>query len=200
MIVLERAGSHNGNALWKCQCDCGNIKIINGINLRNGDTKSCGCLHSETVAHQMQTHGFNKHYTRERLYGVWGGMLTRTRNPKAENYAYYGGRGIKVCDEWHDYAIFREWALTHGYQPNAKYGECTLDRIDDNGNYCPENCRWVSMTSQANNQRSNKLITYNGETLNLKQWATKLHINYSTFRQYINNGLSLEEIITTHVH
>lgn len=132
----------------------------------------------------------------QRLYRVWAGMLTRTSNPNATNYQYYGGRGIQVCEQWKDYSCFRQWAFDNGYDINANYGKCTLDRIDTNGNYCPENCRWVSMAAQNNNQRSNKMITYNEETHNYKQWADILKINYSTFKKYIRNGKTIDDILS----
>lgn len=195
LVVLERSGSRSNNACWLCQCDCGNRKVVCGVELRRGEAKSCGCLQKETVRAVMTTHGHNKNKKRERLYGVWSGMLTRTRNPKSDNYKYYGGRGISVCEQWRDYEVFREWALRTGYDEAAKHGDCTLDRIDCNGDYCPENCRWVSHKEQVNNQRSNKMITYNGESHNLRQWADILNINYSTFKKYIHKQMSMDEII-----
>lgn len=195
LIVIERCGSHNGSALWRCKCDCGNEKTINGAQLRNGSTRSCGCLQHDIASANMTTHGATIGRNRSRLYGVWAGMLTRTRNSNATNYDYYGGRGIKVCDEWLDFKNFRIWAESNGYDYNAKYGKCTLDRIDDDGDYCPENCRWVDQTAQANNQRSNVNITYNGETHNLKQWSEILCINYSTLKSKIHKGMTIDEII-----
>jgi len=196
LVVIELCGSDKGkNRLWRCKCDCGNEKITNTHNLRSGDTQSCGCLRSEIVRDRMITHGHNCNRTRERLYGVWSGMITRTSNPNSTNYKYYGGQGISICKEWLDYEVFRQWALENGYNENAEYGRCTLDRIDYTGNYNPDNCRWVDMSVQSNNTRANHLITYNGETHNLKEWSNILGINYSTFKAKVYKGMTIQEII-----
>lgn len=195
LVVSQSDERCNSGIKWNCICDCGNSVCVPGLNLRCGDTKSCGCLQKEVTSKRMTTHGATIGRHRERLYGVWSAMLNRTRNPNASNYKYYGGRGISVCDAWQDYQNFKEWALSNGYDATAAYGECTLDREDNNGDYCPENCRWVNMNTQAGNQRSTKIITYNGESHNLKEWSEILDINYSTMKKYIRNGKTIEEII-----
>lgn len=152
LTVIERAGTNKHKKLiWCCLCDCGNKVNINGSQLHNGDTKSCGCLikdfnNSKRVA-------YKKH--KERLYRVWASMIQRCINPKVKAYKDYGGRGIAVCDEWYKYLAFREWAKNSGYNPDARFSECTIDRIDVNGNYEPSNCRWVDMKTQATNKRNN---------------------------------------------
>ena len=149
--VLEY--SHNNahrEPVWVCKCDCGTIKKVVGANLKSGISKSCGCLHSEIAKRRMTTHGMR--YTR--IHGVWAGMIERCENPKHKDYKSYGGRGITVCDEWRkDFVAFKDWAYQNGYDENAKQGQCTLDRKDVNGNYCPDNCRWVSMAEQNKNKR-----------------------------------------------
>jgi hypothetical protein len=195
LYVIERAGSSNGNALWLCLCDCGKMKVVNGVQLRCGETKSCGCIQREIISNKMSKHKGT--INDRRLYRVWAGMISRTSNPNATNYQYYGGRGIQVCEQWKDFSEFRKWAFDNGYDINADYGKCTLDRIDTNDNYYPENCRWVSMETQNNNQRSNMIITYNGETHNYKQWADILKINYSTFRKYMKIGKTIDDILST---
>lgn len=163
---------HNRCVIWLCKCDCGKTVEAQGSYLRNGETKSCGCLHDETISKNLipfsPTHGGYK----DRLHGVWTSMLTRCRNPNSESYHNYGGRGITVCKEWEtSYQAFKDWAYSNGYDENAEYGKCTLDRIDVNGNYCPENCRFISAHEQCKNMRVNRNITICGKTKCLADWA-----------------------------
>lgn len=154
LLVLDFAEKDkSGHTLLRCRCECGNEVVVSRSNLTSGATTSCGCARRDIVSTLKTTHGGKG----TRLYRVWQGMLERCENPKHISYGLYGGRGISVCDIWReDYASFREWALSAGYDVNAKRGDCTLDRVDVNGNYCPENCRWVNMQIQNANRRNHK--------------------------------------------
>ena len=146
LVVIE----YTGDSKWLCRCDCGNEKEIDGISVRRGATVSCGCYR-----YSEEWKGHTKHGScHSRLNGVWRNLKQRCNNPNNPSYKYYGGRGVRVCDEWaDDYGAFRDWAYANGYDPDAPLMQCTIDRIDPGGDYCPENCRWVDASVQASNKR-----------------------------------------------
>lgn len=156
LTAIRQEGSSGGQRMWICICDCGKETKVRQSDLRRGKTKSCGCFKNELIAAAKLKHGGNRRTKVERLYGVWSGIKTRVDNANRECYKNYGGRGIKLCEEWRDYSKFKEWAMNNGYQPDAKRGKCTIDRIDVDGDYNPQNCRFVDRATQNRNRRKNK--------------------------------------------
>lgn len=184
LTVIERAEDYiqpNGKhkPRWRCRCECGNEKIALASNLKRGITSSCGCFQKEGVSKRNYKHG--GYANNEKLFSVWCGMLKRCYGVTDPHYKDYGERGITVCDEWKDdYSKFREWGLQNGYVEN---NNLSIDRIDVNGNYCPENCRWATPLTQQNNRRCCINITIGEETHTLKEWARIRNISYSTLYQ-----------------
>ena len=188
-VVKRVENGSNGQVRWECICDCGNTTIVKGGNLKNGAVKSCGCLLHKTP--HNKTHGESN----TSLYRMWKGMIYRCHNEKNQAYKFYGARGISVCDSWHDYETFKKWV--EETKPDDDY---TIERLDVNDNYCPQNCIWIPMEEQANNRRSNVNIEYNGETHNLMQWCKLLNLNYKNVHNRIYKlGWSFEKAISTDI-
>ena len=190
LVVIKTAGkTKNGAYLWKCKCDCGNEIIANVGNLKNGHTKSCGCLRVDRCKTNFTKHGLEH----TRLYGIWSDMRLRCYDEKNIAYHRYGGRGITICDEWkNDVKAFYDWATANGYKDSL-----TIDRIDNDGNYCPENCRWATVKEQASNRRSNILVTHNGKTQTTKKWANEVGTPYKVVWARMQKlGWSAERALT----
>jgi hypothetical protein len=181
-------GKKSNRKYWTCLCDCGNIIVVSGTNLRTGQTKSCGCMKKEHMRNLNLTHDLSG----SRIYHIHRGILARCFNPREPSYKHYGGRGITVCSEWLTFKSFYKWAISSGYSGKK---ELSLDRINNEGNYEPDNCRWATMKEQGNNRRTNRLITFKGETKTLGQWALKLGINHNSLAYRLKNW-SLERALT----
>lgn len=192
LTVVSRSDNRGKQPCWKCVCDCGTEKIVQGNSLRSGAIQSCGCLHREVTGSINRTHG----YTGTRLYMTWQNMRARCYRKSAKRYDDYGGRGITVCDEWRvSFEAFRDWALQSGYSD-----ELTIDRIDVNGNYEPGNCRWISNNEQQFNRRNNRNITFNGKTQTISQWAKEYGLECKTLQGRLDkSGWSIEKALTTPV-
>ena len=183
LVALKFTGDDkNRHRLWECRCDCGRTVNIDINSLRSGKSKSCGCSRK----------GINKTHGKSgtRLYGIWADMLQRTYNPDERCYANYGGRGITVCDEWMEFEAFYQWAIQNGYSE-----ELTIDRIDNDKGYFPENCRWVTRKVQGNNKRSNRRLEYQGQTKTLEDWAILFGMKLGTVANRLNLGLSVEKAL-----
>lgn len=201
ITVIKRVGSKNGQSTWLCLCDCGKEFIQYGGALRKGGVKSCGHLWKDKTERQKIAHSSiakTKHGDSfSRLYFVWLDIRRRCDSPNDVSYKNYGGRGIKVCDEWNsDYSTFKKWAVENGYNPEAKRGECTIDRIDPNGDYCPSNCRWATMREQSKNRRNSYTITYNGETHTSSEWSEITGIPRNTIYSRYKRGLPVEIVLS----
>lgn len=190
LVAVEDVGRKNRAVLWRCQCDCGNETIVESHELKRGGIQSCGCLGRELAAERskvrMTTHGMSG----TKLYKVWRDILSRCENPNAENYERYGGRGIKVCEEWHKFEPFKEWALSHGYSVGL-----SIDRIDVNGDYTPSNCKWATRIEQQNNRRDSTKLTCFGESHTIPEWERITGIKRSTIRSRIRLGWPVEKVL-----
>jgi hypothetical protein len=176
-----------GTVFWKCVCDCKTEKAVNGRSLKNGKTKSCGCLQKETVS-KLKKHGY--HGTK--LYAVWAGMKQRCQNPKAHEYENYGGRGVTVCTEWQDAKPFLDWALSHGYREGLQ-----LDRIDNNKGYSPANCRFITPLENERNRRNNVFITVGNEIKTISEWSRLVGCKKDLISSRFKLGWDVEKAIFT---
>lgn len=187
LSVKNIFGKDNHGNVYECVCDCGNIVYIPRRSLVGKNTMSCGCLRKEMTIKRTKKHG-ERH---TRLYRTWYSIKDRCCNSKCKAYMNYGGRGITICDEWKDsYILFRDWALHNGYSDNL-----TIDRIDNNGNYEPINCRWVDRITQANNKRNNIFYKISDIKIPLAQYCRQNNLPYKLIVNRLRYGWSLEDAI-----
>lgn len=188
--VIKRTENQGKKPMWLCKCACGNIKAIRGDNLKNGTIKSCGCYNKQLLIDNKRAVKHGKRKTR--LYCIWEHMKQRCYNKNNYEYYLYGGRNITICEEWRNsFTAFYNWALANGYKE-----ELSIDRINNNENYEPNNCRWATCETQANNRRTNHLIEYNGEIHTIAEWAKITGISErKIYDRYIRDNWSVEKTL-----
>jgi len=193
LTAISRAENTKQNrAQWLCVCDCGNKKIAQAAYLKKGTTRSCGCLANEQrkKAAQSQCHPYSR-TERYRERKSWENMIARCYNPKSPDFKRYGGRGITVCDRWRE--SFEAFVVDMGARPD----NATIDRVDNNGNYTLENCRWATRVAQVNNRRDNRIIALNGIERTVAQWSEQTSLSHTCITHRLNSGWSAEKALTT---
>lgn len=186
LIVIGKDGV-NQRTKWLCTCECGNITSVLGTQLKDGRTQSCGCLHKERASKAKRTHGLSKKISE---YGIWDNMKKRCYSPDVKSYKHYGARGIKMCDRWKSSFIL--FLADMGRRPSKEY---SIDRIDNDGDYKPENCRWATRKEQSRNMRRNVLVTINGVTKCVTDWVSYFNISKGTVSERLARGWNLDETL-----
>lgn len=191
-VVVGRDGSGKyGAPYWECLCDCGSTSRVCGASLRTGISRSCGCLCAETTSIRSKKHGHSG-TNRTPTYRTWRSMVRRCTNPK-DNRAYaYLARGISVCDRWRS---FENFLADMGERPEGK----TIDRIDNEKGYFPENCRWATASEQATNKRTSRWIEHDGRRMTLSQWAAEFNIGIGILHHRLKSGWPVAHALTTPV-
>lgn len=190
VVSLSDRAVVKGNRFWVCRCDCGGDKVVSGFHLKSRHTASCGCLHAVRTAEAKTVHGHASKLRTGRhspTYEVWASMLKRCNNPKATNYARYGGRGIQVCERWHDFRLFLE---DMGIRPDG----CEIDRKDNDGNYEPGNCQWITSSANSRNRRSNRVIETPQGPMLLVEAAELSGIPMSTLSNRVARGWPSDQL------
>ncbi|MBR6551974.1 MAG: hypothetical protein IKT89_03940 [Clostridia bacterium] len=185
LTVIKRVeNDKNNRTQWLCKCSCGREKIIRGSSLTSGNSKTCGCQSGKKKTQELYG---------SRLYRVWANIKSRCTNPNYPRFKDYGGRGIALCESWLIFENFKCWALSNGYTDKL-----TIDRIDNNGNYEPNNCRWVTQKINNTNKRNNLIFTYKNKSMCLKKWAEELNIDYILlYNRVLRRNWDFEKAITT---
>lgn len=193
-VLSEASAGPRGRRRWLCRCSCGTERIVEDKNLKNRNTVSCGCAKqagAQALGLSSRRHGESWATGRSAEYKTWQSLLGRCKNPTNPKYPRYGGRGITVCDRWLTYENF---LIDMGRKPSPKH---TIERKDNNGNYSPENCVWATAVVQARNKSNNRLITYQGVTRCLAEWAELLGIRYATLWARLNYGWPIDKAFAT---
>lgn len=188
LTVIKRhpVNDRQNKPQWECICDCGKNVVVSAYSLRSGNTKSCGCYKSDIDREVNTTHGESK----TRLYRIWCSIKRRCNSPTDKSYDRYGGRGISVCEEWNNsYETFSKWAKENGYSEGL-----SIERKDVNGNYCPDNCTWITLKEQARNKRNTIYITIGNETKRFREWCEMYNVKYDSALYRYHKGYSVEEI------
>jgi len=192
LTVIEFDETRNYRARWKCLCDCGNITVVNGSMLRNHKIRSCGCLKDELTSKRFTKHGL----THTLLYDVWIKIKSRCCNIRDKDFHNYGGRNITIFNDWqHDFLSFYNWSITNGYKEGL-----TIERINVNGNYEPDNCTWIINAEQALNKRNTHNYTYKGETKGIRYFSEKYNVNYYALKaRLLNYKWNIKDAIETKI-
>lgn len=177
--------SHKGSIVWECKCACGNMCYVDSGNLISGNTQSCGCYRLERLKTKITKHGMKN----KRVYDIWVLMRDRCNNPNSKSYVHYGGRGIKVCDEWNDFITF------YNDMGEPRITD-TIERINVNGNYEKSNCIWIPKNKQGRNRTVNKILSYNGVSKCLAEWSDITGINYYTLHKRLRCGWSIQDTLS----
>ena len=192
LTVIEKIENKGKKVCWKCKCECGNYKDVISCHLLSGAINNCGCLKKDKIKRIKTKHGKSK----TKLFRVWAHMKDRCYREKDKRFRNYGGRGIKICEEWlnkeNGFINFYNWAIKNGYKENL-----SIDRIDNDGNYEPQNCRWTTMKVQANNTTRNHYLTYKGEKHTIAEWSTLTNIQQETIRKRLKRNWTIERTLNT---
>lgn len=186
-VIAESPNSKKGEGMWLCKCECGNEVIALGHALRIKRKQSCGCLLAESNVKRLKTHGM----AGTRVYRSWQHMKERCDSIESKDYKNYGGRGIRYCEQWKSFESFYEWSMNNGYSDSL-----SIDRIDNDGNYEPSNCRWSTRQVQNSNTRVNIFVEINNQTKTLASWAKEVGMNEGTIRWRYKQGITGERLIS----
>lgn len=188
LTVIKRGENVVNRPGWICKCDCGKTILVAGGHLRDGHTQSCGCRQRDSVIKKNTVHSMSN----TRLYNTWNNMKDRCFNPNSTFYSDYGGRGIKVCDEWmYVFQTFYDWAISHGYHEGL-----TIERVDVNGDYCPENCTWIPFELQARNKRNTLYVDFNGRKVTLMELSEISGMKYSfLYERIIRKHIPADDVV-----